>query len=50
MVTITFPELAFFLLQPGSQLAGCIVNPFSAGIAFPKEAIAAMMAPPPNNN
>jgi hypothetical protein len=50
MVTITFPELAFFLLQPGSQLAGCIVNPFSAGIAFPKEALAAMMAPPPNNN
>jgi hypothetical protein len=46
MVTITFPELAFFLMQPGSQLAGCIVNPFSAGIAIPKEAIADMMAPP----
>jgi hypothetical protein len=49
MITISFPELAFFLLQPGSQLAGFIVNPFSAGIAFPKEAIAAMMAPPPNS-
>jgi hypothetical protein len=47
LVSINFMELANFLLSPGSQLAGFVLNPFSAGMAFPKEAVAAQFAPPP---